>query len=102
MEKPSWRRSLRAQVKTLDYRHVLFYVGASAIYLAVMFLMIILPLKLIHPTRFQGQNRVNPNIANNNNYLPSYCSVYTVVANGAGQPFSDGPLKLPLQRPEVA
>jgi hypothetical protein len=102
MERLSWRQSLHAKVKTLGYRDVLFYVGASAIYFAAIFVMIILPLKLIPQSSFPGQNGLGPNIANNNNYLPAYCSMYTVLANGAGQPLSDGPLKLPLQRPEAA
>lgn len=60
--------------------------------------MIVLPLKLAGQVP-PGSDDTNPNVRNNNNFLPSSCPHYTVTANGANPPFSDGPLKLPFQRP---
>src|SRR5436305_8408394 len=100
LEKPTWRQSLSQKRKELHKKDVLVWMAVATIYVMVVGLMIALPLMLIH----SGQN-VNsdgdPNIVkNNNNYLPDYCPIYTVVADNHGQPFSVGPLQLPFQRPQ--
>ena len=101
LEKPTWRRNIRAKIKKIYYRDVLTYVGATTIYIGTIILMVLFPVKLIPSSRVQPLNGVNPNVGSNNNYLPGYCPIYTVVANGAGLPVSEGPLQLPLQRPKT-
>ena len=98
MEKLSWRQNLRSKVKRLDWRDVVTYAGVIIIYVGALVLMIVLPIKLV--PRGQGdKSEGDPNVASNNNYLPDYCPRYTVLANGNGLPLSEGPLKLPFQRP---
>lgn len=84
-------------MKKLDWRDVVAWVIAISIFVMVILMMILLPLYLIPG---QTMPDVDPNVQNNNNYLPSYCPIYTVLANGAGAPLSDGPLRLPMQRPD--
>jgi hypothetical protein len=98
MEKPSWRQSLHERIKATDYRDVLTFIGASIIYIGAITMMVILPLKLL-PTQDNSSDSIDPNVANNNNYLPSSCALYTVLADAVGLPLSEGPLKLPFQRP---
>ena len=100
-EKPTWRQILHKRIKTIHHRDVLIYVGATTIYIGTVIMMVLLPLKLIPSSKFQPPNGVEPNVGSNNNYLPAYCPIYTVLANGAGLPLSGGPLRLPLQRPET-
>ena len=99
-EKPSWRQNLHQRVKKLDWRDVVAWVIAISIFVMVILIMILLPLYLIPASSEQTMPEVDPNVQNNNNYLPSYCPIYTVLANGAGAPLSDGPLRLPMQRPD--
>jgi len=98
-EKPSWRQSLASSLKRIDKRDVFTYAGAAIVYIGAILMMIILPLKLIPDQGINSATGQDPNVANNNNYLPSYCPIYTVTANSAGSPVSPGPLRLPLQRP---
>jgi hypothetical protein len=99
MEKPDKHQNLRAKLEALNYQRVLVYAGWATLYLTALALMIILPIKLIPHTGDQDKGD-NQNVTNSNNHLPSYCPAYTVVANGEGTPLSDGPLKLPFQRPQ--
>ena len=100
MEKPSWRQNLHSKVKRLDWRDVCTYAGVATIYVGALILMIILPIKLV-PRQAVGKSGGDPNVAGNNNYLPDTCPIYTVLANGNGLPPSNGPLKLPFQRPQA-
>ena len=97
-EKPTWRRRVHTRIKNMHRRDTFIYVGAAVIYLGTIAMLLVLPLKLI-PSIFNGSYDNNPNVKSNNNYLPSNCPLYTVIANGDNQPLSHGPLKLPYQRP---
>jgi hypothetical protein len=97
-EKPSWRQKVHAEFKQMDRRVCLSIAGATTIYVVAILLMIILPIKLL-PSRSVSPGSVDPVVASNNNLLPASCPKYTVLANDAGKPLSDGPLNLPLQRP---
>jgi hypothetical protein len=98
-EKPSWQQRLHADFKKMDKRVALSVIAATTVYIGAILLMIILPIELI-PSRPIGAGDGDPVVANNNNMLPPSCPLYTVIADGSGRPLSDGPLQLPLQRPE--
>lgn len=100
MEKPSWKQNLRSRVKRVIWRDVCAYAGILTIYVGALLIMIILPIKLI-PQQGLGKSGGDPNVASNNNYLPNTCILYTVLANGDGLPLSEGPLRLPFQRPSA-
>jgi hypothetical protein len=97
-EKPTWRQRTRARMKETHQKGWFICAGATFIYLSLIALMIALPLKLVHQVP-SGSDNTDPNVRNSNNFLPSSCPYYTVTANGANAPFSDGPLHLPFQRP---
>lgn len=99
-EKPSWRQSLHQRMKRLHWPGVLAWAIATSIFVVVILMMILLPLYLIPASSLQTGPDTDPTVQNNNNWLPSYCPIYTVLANGAGVPLSDGPLRLPMQRPD--
>jgi hypothetical protein len=99
MGKLSWHQNIQAKLKTLTYRHLLVYVGGTILYLTIIAMVIFLPFKFVQSLGEKGTER-EANITNSNNYLPSYCPAYTNTANGDGLPLSDGPLKLPFQRPQ--
>jgi hypothetical protein len=100
MDKPSWRQTLRSSIKRLYWRDVVTYAGVVTIYVGALVLMILLPIKLVRGG--PGDNSGgDPNVVSNNNYLPDTCPIYIVLANGHGLPLSDGPLKLPFQRPST-
>ena len=82
----------------MDKRDIMTYVGAAIVYISAILMMILLPLKLI-PQQQTTSSGQDPNVVNNNNYLPSSCPLYTIIANSLGTPYSQGPLRLPLQRP---
>ena len=98
MEKPNWRQSMRSTFKKLGWRDYLTYAGVSSIYVGALVTMIVLPIKLI-PQTTSATDTEDPNVASNNNYLPASCTLYTVLAEGNGLPLSEGPLRLPFQRP---
>jgi hypothetical protein len=100
METPNWRQNLHERVRRIDYRDALTYAGSAVIYLVAIVMIVILPLKLL-PVTPHSKNRVDPNVKSNNNYLPSYCPLYTTLANEYGLPLSEGPLRLPFQRPVI-
>ena len=89
-EKPSREKKFHARIKTIDYRDVLTYVGATTIYIGTVIMMILLPVKLIPSSKVQLPNGINPNVGSNNNYLPAYCPIYTILANGARIAFKWG------------
>jgi len=98
LEKPSWRQALHSRVKRIEWRDVFTSAGVLTIYVGALVMMIVLPIQLI-PQQATGKDGADPNVANNNNYLPSTCPLYTIIANEHGLPLSDGPLQLPFQRP---
>jgi hypothetical protein len=97
-KKQTWPQSLNAGVQTMNRKNMFLYVGVTIIYLGIIVMMIAIPLKLV-PSVPEASIGNDPNVMNNNNYLPSNCPLYTIVANGYNPPFSDGPLQLPYQRP---
>lgn len=100
IEKPNWRQSIRSRFTKLGWRDYLTYAGVASIYIGVVVMMIILPIKLIPSGSAPATDgTVDPNVASNNNYLPASCPLYTVLADGKGLPLSTGPLRLPFQRP---
>ena len=101
-EKPTWRQNLHQKMKKVDWKDVLAWTCVTIIFIVVILLMILLPLKLIPLSSGESvPGEIDPTVQNNNNWLPANCPIYTVLANGAGQPLSDGPLKLPMQRPDT-
>ena len=97
-EKPTWRQRVRTRIKNMHRRDVFIYVGTATVYLGTIAMLLVLPLKLI-PSIPNGANDNDLNVKSNNNYLPSNCPLYTIIAKGDNLPLSDGPLKLPFQRP---
>lgn len=98
MEKPGRHQNLFAKLQALDWRHILINVGGVALFLTIIVLTISLPVELIPSIEDQDQGQ-EPNVPDGNK-PPSSCPVYTNVANGEGTPLSNGPLKLPFQRPQ--
>ena len=97
-EKPTWRQRTHARIKEAHQRGWFIYIGVALIYISVVILMIVLPLKIVGQVQ-SGSDNTDPNVRNNNNYLPPSCPYYTSIAKQGTGPFSDGPLKLPFQRP---
>jgi hypothetical protein len=85
-------------MKQIDKKEAFTYAGAGFIYIAAILMMIILPIKLI-PAGPINPAGTDPNVASNNNWLPSSCPLYTVIASRGSGPDSNGPLQLPFQRP---
>ena len=103
-EKPSWRQNLHQKMKKLeklDWKDVFAWAIVIMIFIFLILMMIILPLKLTPSSSVQTSSGGDPNVQNNNNWLPASCPIYTVLANDEGQPLSDGPLQLPMQRPDA-
>jgi hypothetical protein len=96
-EKPTWRERTRARIRETHQKGWFIVVGVSFVFLALIALMIALPLKLVG--QVPTPSDTDPNVRNNNNFLPGSCPYYTVIAKGANAQFSDGPLHLPFQRP---
>lgn len=97
-EKLTWRQNVHTLIRKMHRQDVFVWVGVIIVYVGTFAMMLALPLKLI-PSVPNAPSNNDPNVKNNNNYLPSNCPLYTVIANGNNGPLSEGPLKLPYQRP---
>ena len=100
-EKQSGQQAVNARYKEITIKDVLVNIGLGLIYLGVIVMLIVLPLKEIPNVPIDLVEDEGQNVQNTNNWLPDTCPLYTDVANAVNRPLSSGPLELPYQRPST-